>query len=228
MRMSNDFSHRELILTADGSHSLFVPALNEHYHSVHGAIQESLHVFLRMGFDEIRHIRPAVRVLEIGFGTGLNAWLTLLAATDTQVHYTSIEAYPVNVQQAVQLNYPASEGAHGDATVFVNMHEAVWNEPVAVTPAFTLQKLHTTLDAFVPAQDEFDLIYFDAFAPRVQPELWTQEVFEKMLFALNTGGILTTYCAKGQVRRNMQAAGFVVERLQGPPGKREMLRGRKM
>ncbi|MCA6362843.1 MAG: tRNA (5-methylaminomethyl-2-thiouridine)(34)-methyltransferase MnmD [Bacteroidetes bacterium] len=225
--MSNDFSHRELILTADGSHSLFVPALNEHYHSVHGAIQESLLVFMRMGFDEALKKRQALRILEIGFGTGLNAWLTLLATGHAQVHYTSLEAYPVDPQQATQLNYALHEGAQGDATVFAQLHDAVWNEAVPITTGFTLQKMHCTLDAFTPKPGEFELIYFDAFAPRVQPELWTQEVFEKMYFALDTGGILTTYCAKGQVRRNIQAAGFMVERLQGPPGKREMLRGRK-
>jgi tRNA U34 5-methylaminomethyl-2-thiouridine-forming methyltransferase MnmC len=225
--MSNDFSHRELIITADGSHSLFVPALNEHYHSVHGAIQESLHVFMRMGFDEAQKHRQALRILEIGFGTGLNAWLTLLAAGNAKVHYTSLEAYPVDPQQATQLNYASHEGAQGDAALFAQMHEAAWNEAVPLTAGFTLQKMHCTLHAFVPEPGAFDLIYFDAFAPRVQPELWTQEVFEKMYFALATGAILTTYCAKGQVRRNIQAAGFMVERLQGPPGKREMLRGRK-
>lgn len=225
--MSNDFSHRELITTADGSHSLFVPALNEHYHSVHGAIQESLHVFLRMGFDEALKNRHALRILEIGFGTGLNAWLTLLAAGHAQVHYTSLEAYPVDPLQATQLNYASREGAQGDAALFAQMHEAAWNKAVPLTAGFTLQKMHCTLDVFTPEPGAFDLIYFDAFAPRVQPELWTQEVFEKMYFASAAEAILTTYCAKGQVRRNIQAAGFVVERLQGPPGKREMLRGRK-
>ncbi|MCU0432914.1 MAG: tRNA (5-methylaminomethyl-2-thiouridine)(34)-methyltransferase MnmD [Bacteroidia bacterium] len=225
--MSNDFGNRQLITTADGSHSLFVPALNEHYHSVHGAVQESLHVFLRMGFDEAVKNHASLRILEIGFGTGLNAWLTLLAAGNTQVHYTSLEAYPVETKQALALNYPAREGAQGNAEIFAALHHAAWNDDVKISPAFTLHKIHSTLENFAPAPGQFHLIYFDAFAPRVQPELWTQEVFEKMFHASAAGAIITTYCAKGQVRRNMQAAGFVVERLQGPPGKREMLRGRK-
>jgi tRNA U34 5-methylaminomethyl-2-thiouridine-forming methyltransferase MnmC len=223
----NQFGHRELITTADGSHSLFVPALNEHYHSVHGAVQESLHVFLRQGFDAVAEQTP-LRILEIGFGTGLNAWLTLLASAGREVVYTSLEAYPVEMQQAMALNYPQVKGAEGDAALFAAMHQSAWNEAVQITPEFTLIKQHTTLEAFEAGSGVYDLIYFDAFAPRVQPELWTAEVFIKLFSASAAGAVLTTYCAKGEVRRNMQAAGFIVERLPGPPGKREMLRGKKV
>jgi tRNA U34 5-methylaminomethyl-2-thiouridine-forming methyltransferase MnmC len=223
----NQFGHRELITTADGSHSLFVPALNEHYHSVHGAVQESLHVFLRQGFDAVAEQTP-LRILEIGFGTGLNAWLTLLASEGREVIYTSLEAYPVEMQQAMALNYPQVKGAEGDAALFAAMHQSAWNEAVQITPEFTLIKLHTTLDAFEAGSGVYDLIYFDAFAPRVQLELWTAEVFSKLFAASAAGAVLTTYCAKGEVRRNMQAVGFTVERLPGPPGKREMLRGKKV
>lgn len=223
----NQFGHRELITTADGSHSLFVPALNEHYHSVHGAVQESLHVFLQQGFAAVAEKTP-LQILEIGFGTGLNAWLTLLAAKGREVVYTSLEAYPVEIAQATALNYPQQQGAEGDATLFAALHQAAWNEAVPITPEFTLCKQHTTLEVFEAGSGVYDLIYFDAFAPRVQPELWTAEVFRKLFTASAAGAVLTTYCAKGEVRRNMQAAGFTVERLPGPPGKREMLRGKKV
>lgn len=222
-----DFYNRQLITTSDGSHTLLLSGVEEHYHSVHGAVQESQHVFIRAGLDEVLQRQRGVRILEIGFGTGLNAWLTLLAGSDAMIQFTSLEAYPVAMELAVQLNYPQQPGAAGSPERFAALHGAAWNEEVAISPEFTLLKLDLRLEAFAPAAESVDLIYFDAFAPNVQPELWTAEVFAKLFAAAAPGAVLTTYCAKGQVRRNMVAAGFVVERLQGPPGKREMLRARK-
>ena len=164
-------------------------------------------------------------MLEIGFGTGLNALLVLeecLAKEQFNVHYTSLEAYPVDAADAAKLNYTSTHHAE-----FLRLHKAAWNTPLAITKNFMLEKLQTTLEQFAPQENTFDIVFFDAFAPRVQPELWSEEVFRKMHFALKPGGLLVTYCSKGDVRRAMIAAGFSVEKLPGPPGKREMLRARK-
>lgn len=216
---------RQLQVTADGSHTLFIPSINEHYHSVNGAVQESRHVFIEAGWRETR--REEVRVLEIGFGTGLNAFLTLLEAGKEQrrVTYYSVERYPVDEETVRALNYPEVI-CPGQAELFYAMHRAPWQEDVALSPFFTLHKIagdsnHCTLPAGI------DLIYFDAFAPDKQPEMWNQAIFDKLYALTAPGGILTTYCAKGAVRRMMQAAGYHVERIPGPPGKREMLRARK-
>lgn len=221
--------HSHLITTNDGSHSLFVPQLNEHYHSIHGAIQEARHVFIEAGLNATQLTR--IDVLEIGLGTGLNAYLTLLEAEKRQVaiHYTSLELHPLDIEKAEKLNYSILLNKEDEPNHFMNLHRASWNIPVKVTPYFTLHKIqmdfsnphNLTLDSGV------DVIYFDAFAPEKQPEMWTQQVFDKLFEASNPEGLLTTYCAKGVVRRTMQGAGFEVEKLQGPPGKREMLRAKK-
>ena len=215
--------HAELLITSDGSHTLFVPAIDECYHSTHGAIQESRHIFIEAGLRQCA--KQEIRVLEIGFGTGLNGFLTLLEADHTgkHIHYTSLEKYPVEIKQALQLNYPR-ELAPGKCMLFEQMHTSAWNERIQITPYFTLEKIETDFTQF-QFKGKYDVIYFDAFSPEKQPEMWSEELFKKIYDRCNTGAIVTTYCAKGMVRRAMQAAGFAVERLPGPPGKREILRG---
>jgi tRNA U34 5-methylaminomethyl-2-thiouridine-forming methyltransferase MnmC len=217
---------RELRQTADGSSTLFVPELQEHYHSINGAIQESNHIFLGCGLQAIE--KATVSILEIGFGTGLNAWLTALDVDSSQkrVSYTSLEKYPLTREEIALLNYPQLADTPFSAELFQRIHNAAWGENIDLTPLFTLKKIESDVQAFVSTQT-YDIIYFDAFAPAVQPELWTEEIFRKMYNALNQGGILVTYCAQGQVKRNMKAAGFRIERLPGPPGKREITRARK-
>lgn len=220
---NEDFWKRELVITKDGSSSIFLPNLNEHYHSHHGAVQESKHVFMKMGWDVVHEGKQHIDVLEIGFGTGLNAWLVLEEITKhsngPSVHYTSLEAFPVATEDAAKLNYTGN-------AVFMKLHEAAWDVPVPLSEKFVLDKRKTTLQGF-SADRNFDLVFFDAFAPRVQPEMWTKEIFEKIFSCMKQGGVLVTYCSKGDVRRNMIAAGFTVEKVPGPPGKREMLRAER-
>ncbi len=220
----------ELITTEDGSHSLFVPHLNEHYHSTHGAIQESQHVYIETGFAACE--LQQLNVLEIGFGTGLNAFLTLLEAEKTNKHisYSSLELYPISEKSASQLNYAQQITDDANTHLFLALHNAPWNEEVEITPTFILHKIDTDFSDpnNLDTVTLFDVIYFDAFAPEKQPEMWTQPIFNKLFALCNQNAIITTYCAKGVVRRMLQFAGFTVERLPGPPGKREILRGRKI
>ncbi|MDP5172180.1 MAG: tRNA (5-methylaminomethyl-2-thiouridine)(34)-methyltransferase MnmD [Bacteroidia bacterium] len=210
-----------MISTRDGSPTLYSERFNQHYHSVHGAIQESQHVFLDMGLRALAD-RPQLRILEMGFGTGLNALMTALQAT-MPVHYLSLEAYPISQAQWEVLDYGERLG---DQALFLAMHSAPWNVPVQLRPNFILEKSYTTLEAF-PGTQHIDLVYWDAFAPDSQPELWTVEVFSNIYRSMNDAGILTTYSAKGDVRRALMAAGFQVAKVPGPPGKREMLRATK-
>jgi tRNA U34 5-methylaminomethyl-2-thiouridine-forming methyltransferase MnmC len=215
-----------VIITSDGSHSLYLKDKNETYHSRHGAIQESLHVFIGAGLKPlIESGEKEIKILEIGFGTGLNALLTLQEAEKSKlsIEYTSLEAFPLGNEITRQLNYGATLNAPDE---FGKLHSSSWAEAAEVSPHFRLKKIHTRLENF-STEEKFNLIYFDVFAPTVQPELWTGEIFRKMYALLETGGILVTYCSKGDVRRAMIAAGFQVEKLPGPPGKREMLRARK-
>lgn len=214
-------------LTADGSNTLFVPELNEHYHSVKGALTESEHIFIRMGLEH--HPSPSPHVLEIGFGTGLNAFLTLLYADKTQrtIHYTTLERYPVTPELISRLAYP-DRICPERAADFHALHMAPWETDVALTPLFTLHKIQTDFTTYT-FSEQYDVIYFDAFAPEKQPEMWNEELFALLFASLRPGGILTTYCAKGIVRRTLQSVGFNVERLPGPPrGKREILRASKV
>lgn len=206
--------------TADGSATLFVPELNEHYHSVKGARTESRHIFIDMGLNASEVTEP--HILEIGFGTGLNALLTLEAAEATRkhVHYTGIELYPLSWDMIHALGY-------SDNPLFEIIHAVPWETNAIIAPHFTLRKVQADFTVFT-TQCPFDIIYFDAFAPEKQPEMWSQELFNRLYVLLNEKGILTTYCAKGVIRRMLQSAGFIVERLPGPPGgKREILRARK-
>ena len=212
--------------TADGSYTLYVPELDEHYHSVKGALTESQHIFIDMG---LKHsTAPEPRILEIGLGTGLNCFLTLMTAEESQrkVHYTGIERYPVNEETVRKLDYPSIIGK-GHEEEYLAIHQAPWGKDTEFSPWFTLHKIEGDFTHY-SFEKGYDIIYFDAFAPEKQPEMWEQSLFDGLYQVLNEGGILTTYCAKGVVRRMLQAAGFTVERLAGPPGgKREILRARK-
>lgn len=221
---------RNLILTKDGSHTVSVPDMNVTYHSVHGAIQESMHVFIEAGlYLSARFEWPEqYKILEIGFGTGLNALLTLLEAEKAKqsVHYTAIELYPMDIQQAHSLNYCDQLNRKDLQPVFNAVHNSEWGKEISSTNYFTLKKIKANLIDFSSTQ-LFNLIYFDAFAPTAQPELWTKKIFEKLYTMMYDGGILVTYCSKSDVRRAMQAAGFSIEKLPGPAGKREILRAKK-
>jgi len=215
----------ELRITEDGSHTLFVADIDECYHSTHGAVQESRHIFIEAGLLKCQ--KSEINVLEIGFGTGLNAFLTMLEAnkTETPIHFTTLELYPVPVETALKLNY-AAQLAPDFKLCFEKMHTSPWNKEVQISPFFTLCKFKADFTQTI-FSEEYDVIYFDAFSPEKQPEMWTAEQFEMLYKCCNFEGVLTTYCAKGVVRRAMQSAGFKVERLPGPPGKREILRGIK-
>lgn len=229
--------NRKLIKTADGSHSLFVEELNEHYHSVHGAIQESKHVFIEAGLKYISHPdkkqNKPVTILEIGLGTGLNALLTILANQELglDINYSALEAFPLSAEITSDLNYTTLliDPVHTKEKLqllFSAIHSCAWNETVFIVQQFHLNKLHKTLQQ-VQFQHTYDLIYFDAFGPGVQPEMWTAEMFHKLHAAMNPEACLVTYCAKGNVKRTLKEVGFKVETLQGPPGKREMIRAVK-
>lgn len=217
---------RKIILTNDGSHTVSIPEMNVTYHSVHGAIQESQHVFIKAGLinSNIFDYIGVHQVLEIGFGTGLNALLTLIEADKhkNRIYYTAIEPYPLDKEQISQLNYCEQLNLPQYQSRFERIHEIGWEEMYEISEYFRLTKIKCSLEAF-SSEELFSIIYFDAFAPAAQPELWTKEIFEKLYKLLIPGGILVTYCSKGDVRRAMQAAGFVAEKLPGPPGKREML-----
>ncbi|MBC2845601.1 tRNA (5-methylaminomethyl-2-thiouridine)(34)-methyltransferase MnmD [Winogradskyella flava] len=235
---------RKIITTSDGSKTIQIEDWNEQYHSIHGAIQEANHVFLKHGLlffcaelDSVSHKNDChpervsgsspINILEIGFGTGLNAFLTLIEAEKLKqnINYVGVEAYPVAEEEIKQLNY-VELISETHKTAFEKMHHIPWEKQHDITPNFQLEKQEKFFAA-IDANAEFDIIYFDAFGARVQPELWTEDIFAIMFKALKDNGVLVTYSAKGSVRRAMQAVGFTVERLPGPPGKREMLRAIK-
>ena len=219
---------REFLITGDGSVTIHLPEWNEQYHSKHGAIAEAQHVFIRAGLNYYSTIFPdkPISILEIGFGTGLNAFLTLLESEKNKldVIYTGIEAYPIEAAEISKLNYAQLISASKE--VFLELHHSSWEMALEITSRFSLHK-KKMLFSEIKDQNLYNLIYFDAFGARVQPDLWTEVIFKQMYDALKNNGVLVTYAAKGSVRRAMQAVGFIVERLPGPPGKREMLRAQK-
>jgi len=238
---------RSIITTADGSKTIQIEEWNEQYHSIHGAIQEAKHVYIKNGllfciesllesFDcaqdklsrEVFDKSQNISILEIGFGTGLNAFLTLLKAEELKqnIEYSGVEAYPILPEELQQLNYVDQLSAEHLQHAFETFHQSPWEKEIKVTPFFQLIKQQKQFKD-IQNENTFDLIYFDAFGPRVQPELWTEHIFKIMFEALKPNGVLVTYSAKGSVRRAMQSVGFLVEKLPGPPGKREMLRARK-
>jgi tRNA U34 5-methylaminomethyl-2-thiouridine-forming methyltransferase MnmC len=219
---------REIVKTKDNSTTLFVPELDEHYHSIHGAMQEAKHIFIEAGLEPIKGIESPISILEIGFGTGLNSLLTQLWANKNlkEVEYTGLEKYPVLVEEVEAMNYSQFLSSSDAEQILNAQHSSVWGQFVSLSKCFSLKKIEIDFHNFT-ATEEFDLIYFDAFAPSAQADLWTIDIFKGMYAALRVGGVLVTYCVKGEVRRNMKAAGFEVEKIPGPPGKREMARAYK-
>ena len=229
---------REIIITADGSSTIHLPEWDEQYHSKHGAIQEAYHVFIKHGLQHyyslhgnpklILESQHPVNILEIGFGTGLNSFITLLEAEALKVHinYVGVEAYPISGMEINALNYTDSLDAAHRKDIFKILHNVSWEDTHQIKEDFILTKRKQFFSE-IKDVNTFNIIYFDAFGARVQPELWTEAIFKIMYNALKPKGVLVTYSAKGSVRRAMQAVGFTVERLPGPPGKREMLRATK-
>ena len=219
---------REILITSDGSTTIHLPDWDEQYHSKHGAIQEAYHVFLRAGLDTVMVNTRKLAILEIGFGTGLNAFITFLEGRKEklEIEYVGVEAYPVAASEVLKLNYVEELKATADQHLFDKMHEISWEEQQGISEVFKLTKRKQFFQD-ITDKAAFDLIYFDAFGAKNQPELWTAPIFLKMYEAIRENGVLVTYCAKGSARRAMQAVGFSVERIPGPPGKREMLRATK-
>lgn len=218
---------RKVIETADGSKTIFVPAMNEQYHSLNGAITESDYVFLEKGF----RYHPAVfpNVFEVGFGTGLNALLTALEAEKLQkhTHYTSIEKYPISDNELKLLDYGKNLSAKA-TNMYYKLHSAAWETDIRISEFFVLHKLRGDFKSRpIPKSSTYDIIYFDAFGPDKQAEMWQPAVLSKVFEACSEGAIFVTYSAKGEIRRRLERCGFKMERLPGPPGKRQMLRGRK-
>jgi tRNA U34 5-methylaminomethyl-2-thiouridine-forming methyltransferase MnmC len=218
----------QIITTSDGSHSLYNPELDETYHSRHGALQESRYVFIQQGLDLIDPLLKTIRILEIGFGTGLNAVLANEYGVkyNRQIEFTSLETFPLNKEVTDAINVEETVGK-GNSDFFIQLHAAEWNIPVKINDTFSVEKLNTSVQEWPLRSDYFDIIFYDAFGPRAQPEMWTLEIFQKLYESMRTRGIFVTYCAKGQVRRDLTTAGFHTSRLPGPPGKREMLRAEK-
>jgi tRNA U34 5-methylaminomethyl-2-thiouridine-forming methyltransferase MnmC len=217
-----------LIITKDGSHSLLNEQLNETYHSVHGAIQESRYVFIEQGLKfSFNENASSVSIFEVGFGTGLNALLTIehVKASNRPVSYTTIEAFPLSADTWVQLNYAEVIGLPDE---FRSLHNCDWNRRHPLVSGFDFLKQNTTLQLLQIEPGQYDIIFYDAFAPSKQPEMWAFDILTKVVYGLRPGGIFVTYCAKGQLKRDLRALGLAVETLPGPPGKKEMVRARKM
>ncbi|MBT1702633.1 tRNA (5-methylaminomethyl-2-thiouridine)(34)-methyltransferase MnmD [Chryseosolibacter indicus] len=218
----------KFIVTADGSNSLLNVQLNETYHSQHGAIQESNHVFINNGFHHLLNKidQKQLRIFEVGFGTGLNALLTLqqVVKSAIEVKYTSIEAFPLERSIWEKLNYAEVPGLY---EYFHKIHACAWNEDIEIVPQFKLKKLSAFLEQTVLQPESYDLVYFDAFAPNKQREMWAPAILEKVAASLAYNGVFVTYCAKGQLKRDLKSIGLEVETLPGPPGKKEMVRATK-
>jgi tRNA U34 5-methylaminomethyl-2-thiouridine-forming methyltransferase MnmC len=219
---------REVITTSDGSKSIFLPELNENYHSNHGALQEAEHVFIQNGLSQFFGNSSLV-IFELGFGTGLNALLTLVAAEKNKISidYVGIEAFPVEQELVQQLAYEQLVDAQF-SHFYSELHASTWNEQNRVSEFFTLEKIHAKVENYSPRIGSVDMVYFDAFGPRAQKEMWEINILEKMFNLLKPSGILVTYCANGQFKRDLKALGFSIEVLPGPPGKREMTRATKI
>lgn len=219
---------KKIIKTSDGSSSVYIPEWDENYHSKHGAIQEAYHVFIKNGLDLFED-GSTISILEMGLGTGLNCMISYLESKkrNLSLDYLALEGYPLDIEMILELNHLQQLQAEKESNVYHKMLTVDWNSKHQITDHFSLTKEQVLFEDF-QKRSFADLIYFDAFGARVQPELWTEAIFKKMYEALNENGVIVTYSAKGSVRRAMQTVGLEVERLPGPPGKREMLRGRKL
>ncbi|MFT3901633.1 MAG: tRNA (5-methylaminomethyl-2-thiouridine)(34)-methyltransferase MnmD [Niabella sp.] len=225
--MEHLFADPRVIVTEDGSHSIIFPQSGITFHSTHGAVQESQKVFIEYGLEYLLAQKPdgTLRIFEMGFGTGLNALLAAIKARDVKVpiHYTAIDLYPLSEMFAAQINYGEKLR---EETLYRQLIAARWDNVTELHPFFTIEKQKTSLLDYHFSQS-YNLIFFDAFAPNDQPELWKVDIFNKLFNALKNGGVLTTYCSKSMVRKALMEAGFLVEKLPGPPGKREVLRAIK-
>lgn len=217
---------QQLVKTTDGSHTIYVPELDEHYHSVHGALQESYHIFLKAGYNFCK--ADPLNILEVGFGTGLNAFLTAIECNkdNKKVIYTTVEKYPLEDEIVKQLNYLSLPGL-GEKELFEKIHSSVWGIRYEISETFAIHKIKADLTS-IELSGSYDLIYFDAFGPDKQPEMWSREMIEKISGVTCTGGVFVTYSVKGELKRNLKACGFKIDLLPGPPGKRQMLRGIKI
>ncbi len=216
-----------LIVTEDGSHTLRNDKLNETYHSVHGAIQESNHVYIKNGLHfYVEQLLPqSLKILEVGFGTGLNALLTCLdqKAKQIPIIYHAVEAFPISMEIVSQLNYPSCLGQRESLRLMLNLHEALWNESTSIRSNFDIHKFHERIETLILERESYDLVYFDAFAPAKQPDVWNFKVLSHVIRAIKPGGVLVTYCARGQFKRDLKSLGMKVNSLPGPPGKLEMV-----
>ena len=216
----------QIVTTTDGSHTIYVPELDEHYHSVHGAFQESEFIFMKNGYDTCNN--DPVNILEIGFGTGLNALLTAYRslAGKRKVFYTTLDKYPLDKEITEKLNHHIFAGPSGKE-LFDKIHEAEWGKMICISPAFSLLKIRCDLtkDAI---GGSYDLVYFDAFGPDKQPEMWSGNILKKISDVIKPNGIFVTYSCKGEVKRNLREYGFKVTLVQGPPGKRHITRAIKI
>lgn len=217
---------REIIKTTDGSTTIRIKDWDECYHSKHGAIQEAYHVFIKNGLSLFKY--QTVNILEIGFGTGLNAFITYLESKKHKlnINYVGVEAFPISVNEIQSMNYIEQLDVLSQKSVFDNFHELEWENQHTISENFTLLKRKQFFED-ISDIDCYDLIYFDAFGFRVQPELWSTAIFKKMYDSLKSNGVLVTYAARGVIKRSMLEVGFTVEKLEGPPGKREMMRAYK-
>ncbi len=215
--------NRQIITTKDGSKTIYFPDIDENYHSQHGALQESNHVFVKNGLENFQN-QAEITVFEVGFGTGLNACLAFEFAVQYKktIHYDTIEAFPIALDEVTALDYASLFSNERTKALTVELHTITWNEKTTFDTVFNFTKLQQELKDITLQNNHYDCIFFDAFAPNIQPELWTIDVFEKLFNALKPNGLLVTYCAKGQVKRNLKSVGFTVECVAGPPGKREM------
>lgn len=217
---------REIIITNDGSTTIHIPDWNENYHSTHGAIQEAKHVFIKNGLDLLQN-QKSISLLEIGFGTGLNAFITFLETLDKEkVNYVGVEAYPISSEEIAQMNYVTELQATQYQVVFDKMHSCDWESQQHITEKFILTKRRQFFQD-IDDKEQYDLIYFDAFGFPLQPELWSEVIFKKMFDALLPNGILVTYACRSSIKNAMLSVGFSIEKLPGAPGKREMLRAIK-
>lgn len=216
----------EIVFTADGSHTLQNSEIGDTYHSIHGAIQESRHVFINAGLEHILDSNPAkINILEVGFGTGLNAYLTLLHQDQIKIDYTALEPFPIGEEVYSLLNY--SEELNVEADSFRALHDTRWNKNKEITTWFSLKKIVSKIESTELPLNHFDLLYYDAFGPGKQPEMWELPVLIRLFSFIKPGGHLVTYCSKGQFQRDLRRIGFEVELPPGPPGKFEIVRARK-
>jgi tRNA U34 5-methylaminomethyl-2-thiouridine-forming methyltransferase MnmC len=218
--------NKKIIITEDGSKTIFVPELNEHYHSTHGAIQESMHVFIRPGLRELSV--KEINIFELGFGTGLNAFLTAIEAErlNIKVNYDSIEKYPLDSEITASLNYPDFfKDVSGD--LFTKIHSCTWNKKEKISDNFNLMKIEGDIENYSPGR-EYDIIYFDAFGPEKQSELWHSDIVNKLALSCKKGGLFLSYSSRGQLKRQLISCNYNVEHIPGPPGKREITRATRL